>query len=306
MGVVGGGESLLTLDFPIAGIRGNPLIPVAAGFAVGLFCSPAGISGALYLLPFQLSVLGVTGPCSSATNMLYNVLATPGGVMRLIRERRMCWPLSLTVVVGSLPGIVVGVVMRILYLPGAAAFRTFAGLFLLASAVLLVVRVVQRHEEDLRNGKAELEDVYFDLRWITWRFAGTRGRVHAIRLTITCFVVGVAAGAYGIGGAGLLVPVLVLFFRIPVYIAAGSSLLANFINSGAGAVSYGLTGYLLGATALPDPGLAVLFAAGGFPGIYLGVRLQKHLPSRLLKLLLAILSLAVAWRYLQSAPAGAP
>lgn len=296
----------MTLDFPIAGISVNPLIPVAAGFAVGLVCSPAGISGALYLLPFQLSVLGVAGPCSSATNMLYNVLATPGGVMRLIRERRMCWPLSLMVVAGSLPGIVVGVGLRIRYLPGADAFRTFAGLFLLASAVFLLVRVLRRGVEDLRNGKAPLEDVYFDLKWITWRFAGTHGRVPAMRLTITCFLIGVAAGGYGIGGAGLLVPVLVLFFRIPVYIAAGSSLLANFLNSAAGTVSYGLTGYMLGETALPDPRLAVLFAAGGFPGIYLGVRVQKYLPSRVLKLLLAMLSLVVAWRYLHASPAVAP
>jgi len=51
------------------------------------------ISGAFLLLPFQHSVLGYTAPGVSATNLVYNLVATPGGAYRYLREGRMLWPL---------------------------------------------------------------------------------------------------------------------------------------------------------------------------------------------------------------------
>jgi hypothetical protein len=41
----------------------------------------AGISGAFLILPFQMSVLGFVTPSVSATNFLYNVVGTPGGIL---------------------------------------------------------------------------------------------------------------------------------------------------------------------------------------------------------------------------------
>jgi len=43
---------------------------------------PAGISGAVLLLPFQVSVLGTPSPAVTPTNLLYNVIATPAALYR--------------------------------------------------------------------------------------------------------------------------------------------------------------------------------------------------------------------------------
>ena len=45
----------------------------------GVVTTPAGVSGAVLLLPFQLSVLHVPSPAVTPTNLLFNVAATPGG-----------------------------------------------------------------------------------------------------------------------------------------------------------------------------------------------------------------------------------
>jgi len=282
---------------PVADVHVIPVVPVAMGFGLGLICAPAGISGAIYLLPLQLSFLGVGAVCASATNMFYNVLATPGGVLRIIRERRMCWPLSGTIVAGSVPGILLGVYLRLHYLPGRRLFMCFVGCFLLASGFLLGLQTLRDGRRALRHGRAELEDIYFDLRWIGWRFSGVEQRVNVLRLLAAAAVIGLASGAYGIGGAGILIPVLVLFFRIPVYIAAGSSLFANLVNSSAGLAAYSLIGGALGVRSRADPWLAILFAAGGFPGIYVGSRLQKHLPERAIRVLLALITLSIGAGY---------
>ena len=48
--------------------------------------TPAGISGAVLLLPFQVSVLGTPSPAVTPTNLLYNVIATPGALYRYRRQ----------------------------------------------------------------------------------------------------------------------------------------------------------------------------------------------------------------------------
>ena len=52
-------------------------VALAAAFAVSVVATPAGISGAVLLLPFQVSVLGTPSPAVTPTNLLYNVVATP-------------------------------------------------------------------------------------------------------------------------------------------------------------------------------------------------------------------------------------
>ena len=76
-----------------------------------LVCSAAmgGVSGAFLLLPFQMSVLGFTSPAVSSTNFVYNTVAVPSGVYRYFKEGRMAWPLTWVEIVGTLPGVFIGV-----------------------------------------------------------------------------------------------------------------------------------------------------------------------------------------------------
>lgn len=57
---------------------------LAASFAMATVGSPAGVSGAVLLLPFQVGVLRTPNPTVTPTNPLYNVVATATGA----RDRR--------------------------------------------------------------------------------------------------------------------------------------------------------------------------------------------------------------------------
>jgi uncharacterized protein len=91
--------------FPVAVIEINSGIPPAVAFAISLFTSMGGVSGAFLLLPFQISILGFNSPAVSATNHLFNIVAIPGGVWRYSREGRMVWPLTWIIIIGTLPGV---------------------------------------------------------------------------------------------------------------------------------------------------------------------------------------------------------
>jgi uncharacterized membrane protein YfcA len=66
----------------------------------------------------------------------------------------------------------------------------------------------------------------------------------------------------------------------------------------AGVFFYSLLPSGTGISASPDWFLGALFGVGGAAGVYLGARLQKRLPARLIKGLLAALIAFVALTYI--------
>ena len=66
---------------------------LAAAFAVSAVATPAGISGAVLLPPFQASVLGTPSPAVTPTNLLYNVVSTPGALYHPRHRYRRLLPM---------------------------------------------------------------------------------------------------------------------------------------------------------------------------------------------------------------------
>lgn len=126
------------MHFPTAEISLFPLLPPLAAFAVSFLTSMGGVSGAFLLLPLQIS-LGYTNPSVSATNHLFNVIAAPGGVWRYYREGRLLTPLATCAVLGSLPGVFIGALIRLEWLADTSRFKIFAAMVLLFLAARLVI-----------------------------------------------------------------------------------------------------------------------------------------------------------------------
>src|SRR5215208_4853908 len=129
------------VHYPVSGVEVNPLLPLLVAFAISALTAPAGVSGAFLLLPFQVIVLGFTSPAVSPTNLIYNVLATPGRVYRYMQEGRVVWPLARLMVLGTLPGVFVGALLRATLLSDPGTFQVFAGLLLLYLGVWLLYEV---------------------------------------------------------------------------------------------------------------------------------------------------------------------
>jgi len=64
----------------VLGAGWTEVVALAAAFIISAIATPAGISGAVLLLPFQVSVLGTPSPAVTPTNLLYNVVSTPGAL----------------------------------------------------------------------------------------------------------------------------------------------------------------------------------------------------------------------------------
>ena len=111
---------------------------------------------------------------------------------------------------------------------------------------------------------------------------------------------GILGGTYGVGGGAIIAPFLVAIFHLPVYTIAGAALLGTFLTSIAGVAFYSIIAPVYALTGLsisPDWMLGALFGAGGFLGMYCGVRAQKYFPAVLIKLILAVTILFLALSY---------
>ena len=285
--------------FPVAGIKTYVFIPPAVAFIISFFTSMAGISGAFLLLPFQMSVLGFTTTSVTSTNFLFNVTGTPGGIYRYIKECRFAWPVALTIVVGIIPGVLIGYYIRIKFLPDPKSFKLFVGLVLLLVAVKLIKDAWAKNTGGQENS-CSLEDrvnnVSLGLKKTRFDFKNTTHSFSTGGMLGIAFAVGIVGGVYGIGGGSIIAPFLITFFKLPVYAIAGAVLLGTFTSSATGVAFYSLIP-LNGEVAPPDWMLGILFGAGGLLGMYFGAKMQKYVSEKWIKLILGIIVFIIGSRY---------
>lgn len=301
--------------FPLA------LLPLVS-FAISVFTSTGGVSGAFLLLPFQVSVLGLTAPSVSATNQLYNVVAIPGGVARYLREGRLVWPLTLVVVAGTLPGVLVGALVRVVYLPDPRAFKSFASLVLLYIGGMMIRDMLSKRATKADSAERRFAQLVTErrrqggslgagdslprvvVRHVSWKriafeFHGDVHEVSTVGIASLSLAVGVVGGIYGIGGGAIMAPFLVSVFGLPVYTVAGAALAGTLVTSVAGVAFYQwIAPFFPHLDVAPVWKIGLLLGLGGLAGTYSGARLQKHLPASFIKWMLVLIIVSTASLYL--------
>ena len=219
------------------------LLGFLAGLVIATLTAPVGVSGAVFLLPVQLDILRVPSPAVTPTNLLFNVVATPGALLRYRAQRQLGGPLARQLIAATLPGVVIGAVIRVYLVPDDAVFRLIAAAVLLPLGVWLCTRRAPR-------------------RAVTARPLSRR------MITVLALLVGVVGGIYGIGGGSILGPILV-GTGMSVATVAPAALASTFTTSLVGAITYGLLAIAVDGAIAPDWVLGVACGVGGLIGGYL-------------------------------------
>ncbi len=248
------------------------LLGFLLAIVISTITTPAGVSGAVFLLPVQVSVLSVPSPSVTPTNLLYNVLAIPGSLVRYAREGVLWGRLARLLALGAAPGAVVGAIVRVELLSGPDAFQFVVGAVLIPLGILLVAH---RPEHVVDRLALDAEP----------------------RLVALALAVGVVGGVYGIGGGSILAPVLVSA-GLSVRTVAPAALASTFLTSVVGIAAYAVLSLRGGGDIAPDWTLGLFLGAGGLIGGYLGASLQPRVPEQSLRLLLGVLAIALGIRYL--------
>ena len=255
------------------------LVALVAAFVIAVVATPAGVSGAVLLLPFQVDVLGTPSPAVTPTNLLYNVVATPGALYRYWRQGQTGGRLAVVLISGTLPGVVAGSVIRVELLPGARAFDVVVAAVLVPLGSWLAL--TRPSHPVAEPGRA------------------TRRAIPAPALVGLAALVGCVGGIYGIGGGSVLAPVLIGSGRRPAEVAP-AALASTFVTSVAGVITFTLLSLHTRGSVAPDWPTGIALGVGGLVGGYTGARVQSRLPDVLIRRVLGVLVVAIGARYLVS------
>jgi uncharacterized protein len=261
----------------VLGTGWTEVVALAAAYVVAVLATPAGISGAVLLLPFQVSVLGTPSPAVTPTNLLYNVVATPGALYRYWRQQQTGGRLALVLIAGTLPGVIAGSVIRVELLPSPRVFDLVVAAVLVPLGIWLTLTRPSLPRDPDRPARLIPIPV----------------------LVILAAVVGCAGGIYGIGGGSILAPILVGSGRRPAEVAP-AALASTFVTSVAGVITFTILSIHQHGSVAPDWPTGIALGIGGLAGAYTGARIQSRVPDVLIRRLVGILVVAIGARYLWS------
>ena len=252
---------------------GLEVVALVAAFAIAAITTPAGVSGAVLLLPFQVSVLGTPSPSVTPTNLLYNVVACPGAMWRYRRQGQTGGRLTWLLLAGTLPGVVAGSVIRVYVLPGPVVFDFVVAALLIPLGTWLALAQVNH--------------------------ATTAGRARLPRVVIGLLaaVAGCVGGIYGIGGGSIVAPILVADGQ-PASQVAPAALSSTFVTSLGGVVTFSILSVHHHGSVAPDWPTGIALGIGGLAGGYVGARMHARMPETIIRRLLALVVVAIGIRFL--------
>jgi uncharacterized membrane protein YfcA len=216
-------------------------------------------------------------PSVTPTNLLYNIIATPGALYRYWRQGQNGGRLALVLIAGTLPGVIAGSVIRVKLIPGPHVFD------LVVAAVLIPLGCWLAVSRPPRTDKP-----------------GPRVRlIRAPVLVTLAAVVGCVGGIYGIGGGSVLAPVLIGSGRKPAEVAP-AALAATFVTSVGGVITFTILSLHQHTSVAPNWPTGIALGVGGLAGGYTGARIQSRMPDMLIRRLVGILVIAIGAYYLSS------
>jgi hypothetical protein len=285
----------VSVYLPIAGVSINIGILLLLGGGIGFLSGLFGVGGGFLLTPL-LIFLGVPSPVAVATGANQVVGASVSGVIAHWRRRNVDIKMGLVLVVGGTLGAVLGVWLfaRLrsigqVDLTITLCYVVFLG-FVGGSMLLESVRaLVLSH----RPGPAHKRHHHRGARLpFKMRFARSGLYISALLPLAVGAVGGLLAALMGVGGGFIMVPMMIYVLEIPTSVVIGTSLFQVVF------VTAAVTFLQAVQTQTVDVILMLTLLIGGVIGAQLGARFASRLKAEQVRILLALLVLAVCGRLL--------
>lgn len=249
---------------------------LVASALVGLLVGITGVGAGAIMTPLLVAVFGIPIPIAVATDLVFATITKTVGVSLHHRTGNINWKTARTLWSGSIPGVVAGVVVLILFATQALGQLLLWPLVLLVLATAFTLGKRALSPAHAHAAQPRLDQVAKKKSTVPLASLGGFGIGFAVALT------SVGAGALGMALLVKLSPPdtkpqqLVgtdLVHAIPIALIAGAA------YGFAGLISWPLLGMLL---------------LGSLPGVVVGSLFANRIPSRPLNLLLSLVLVAAA------------
>ena len=276
---------------PIAEVSVSIFLLIGLGGIVGILSGLFGVGGGFLMTPL-LFLIGIPPAIAVATEANQIVASSFSGALAHLRRKTVDLKMGWILVSGGLIGSGIGVqIFKVLRDLGQVELLvTLCYVFFLGIIGSLMlwesIRALIRNNNNFRPIKIKRHNWVHRLP-LKIRFRTSNLYISCIPPFIIGALVGFLAAIMGVGGGFILVPVMIYIIGMPTKVVIGTSLFQIIFVTGFTTLLHSTQNYSVDAL------LALILLIGGVVGAQIGTRLGVYLKAEQLRILLAILVLAV-------------
>jgi uncharacterized protein len=283
----------MQIYLPIAEVSVNAFLLLGLGGIVGILSGMFGVGGGFLMTPL-LFFIGIPPAVAVATQANQIVASSISGVLAHLKRKTVDLRMGTVLLVGGVVGAAIGVqifaalgrigqidlVVQLCYV----VFLGVVGGLMFAESLRALLRSrrpggappVRKHH------RGWIHALPFKMRF---RTSGLY--ISVIPPLLVGLLVGVLAAIMGVGGGFIMVPAMIYLLGMPTKVVIGTSLFQIIFVTGFATIMHATTNYSV------DMILAVLLIVGGVVGAQVGTRIGVYMKAEQLRVLLALMVLAV-------------
>lgn len=286
----------LPIYLPVAGMTLDGLMLLAMGLSVGLLSGMFGIGGGFVMTPL-LMFMGVPPLVAVGTGVSQVVAVSVSGAISQWRGKNVDVEMGLLLLGGGVVGASLGVALQRLLkalgqldvfisLSYVLVLGVIGTLMLMESLSTMRKKKIEPHVSARRGG----QHTWIQGLPLKHRFRTSKVYVSTIPAVAIGVFVGLLTALIGVGGGFIIIPALIYLMRVPTRVAIGTSLFQIVFLAGYATLLHTTQNYSV------DLMLALPLMLGGVFGAQYGTRIGRYLKAEQLRILLALLVIAVCVR----------
>ncbi len=281
----------MNIYLPIAEVSVNAYLLLGLGGLVGILSGMFGVGGGFLMTPL-LFFIGIPPAVAVATEANQIVASSFSGVLAHLKRKTVDLKMGTVLLIGGLAGAALGIVLfnflkslgqvdllvRLCYV----VFLGIIGGLMFMESLRAIRKTAAGAPPPARRKHTAIHKLPFKMRF---RVSGLY--ISVIPPLLVGLLVGILAAIMGVGGGFIMVPAMIYLLGMPTKVVVGTSLFQIIFVTGFTTLLHATTNYTV------DVVLAVLLLIGGVIGAQIGTRIGVHLKAEQLRILLAIMVLAV-------------
>ena len=284
----------MQIYLPIAEIAVNAYLLLGLGAMVGVLSGLFGVGGGFLMTPL-LFFIGIPPAVAVATGTNQIVASSISGVLAHLRRRTVDLRMGSVLLAGGMIGAGLGVmVFNYLKAQGQVDLLVtlFYVFFLGIIGTLMFVESLNAIRKARKAGGAGSSAKRRHRNWVhvlpfKMRFRTSGLYISLIPPVLIGVSVGILTAIMGVGGGFIMVPAMIYLLGMPTKVVIGTSLFQIIFVTAFTMMLHAITNQTV------DVVLGVLLLLGGVIGAQIGARIGVKLKAEQLRILLAILVLAV-------------
>jgi uncharacterized membrane protein YfcA len=281
----------MQIYLPIAEVSVNAFLLLGMGGIVGFMSGLFGVGGGFLITPL-LFFIGIPPAVAVATGANQVVASSVSGVLAQVRRKAVDFQMGFVLLIGGVAGSAVGIwVFRLISAAGQIDLfvQLCYVLFLGLVGGLMLQESLRSFFRTAKGGPVRRSHVH---TWVHGLPLKMKFRASGLYISVlpplaVGALVGFLAAVMGVGGGFIMVPAMIYLLGMPTKVVIGTSLFQIIFVTAFTTVMHAVSSQTV------DMLLALLLIFGGVIGAQIGARVGVRLRADQLRILLALLVLAV-------------